>query len=178
MDKGGRGRAKIPVALQVRVLFRDRWLCHWCHRPTVFAPALKYLERFAQEQGYRRPLAYYDFHYKRDAAPMLDHLAAVIDHVKAYSSGGAHDESNFVTACNKCNMTKGNRNIDEWSNPGKPVKGKYGEPQYWDGFVSLFMILAGQRKEDLRGSEREWYLAFEEYFHSQPYDSEFPRTNA
>jgi len=131
---------------------------------------LKYLEEFVRKQGYSYPLAYYDLRYRRDAAPMLDHLAAVIDHVEAYSSGGAHDESNFVTSCNKCNLTKSNRNLEEYrrNNPGKPVKGKYGELQYWDGFVSLFMILAGQKKKELRGSEREWYLAIERYLKLSP----------
>lgn len=135
MDKRGRGRAKIPIAVQVRVLFRDGWLCHWCQRPTVFAPALKYLEGFAREQKYPRQLAYYDFRYRRDAAPMLDHLAAVIDHVEPHSSGGAHDERNFVTSCNKCNMTKSNRSPKEYlrSNPAKPVRGKYGEPRTGTG---------------------------------------------
>ena len=101
---------------------------------------------------------------------MLDHLAAVIDHVEPYSSGGAHDESNLAPACNKCNITKSNRDLEDYlaKNPGKPVKGKYGEPQHWDGFVSLFMILAGERERDLKGSEGEWYFAFKEYFAALP----------
>jgi 5-methylcytosine-specific restriction endonuclease McrA len=40
--------------------------------------------------------------------PLLDHLGAVVDHVEAFSRGGTHDETNFVTACNKCNARKNN----------------------------------------------------------------------
>jgi 5-methylcytosine-specific restriction endonuclease McrA len=165
MGETGKRRTKIPVVVQVRVLFRDGWLCHWCHRPTVFAPAMKYLEAFVKDQGYRYPLAFYDFRYRRDAAPLLDHLAAVVDHVEALSRGGAHDETNFVAACNKCNLTKSNRTVKDYvaENPGKRVKGKYGEPAHWDGFASLFLILAVANETKLLGSEREWYRALREY---------------
>ncbi len=78
MDKGGRGRAKTQMALQVRVrISRQVGTAVGATRPTVFAPALKIPREIRAGQGYRRPLAYYDFHYRRDVAPMLDHLAAV-----------------------------------------------------------------------------------------------------
>src|ERR1700680_4038891 len=35
--------------------------------------------------------------WRRDKAPLLDHLGAVSDHVEAHSRGGAADEANFVT---------------------------------------------------------------------------------
>ena len=129
----------------------------------MFAPALKYLQRFVKDQGYGRPIAYWEFYYRRDAAPMLDHHAAVIDHVEAFSRGGAHDESNFVTACNKCNASKNNRNVEDHLNrrPSRPVKGKYGEPTHWDGFASLFIVLS--KSYDLSVHERRWCRAIEEY---------------
>lgn len=158
-------RLKIPIDIQLRVLFRDGWLCRWCHRPTVFPLALKYLAKFVSGRGYPYPIAYYDFRNRRDAAPMLDHLAAVIDHVNAYSQGGVHAESNFATACNKCNLRKNNRKMEDYQKEksGKPVKGKYGEPLYWDGFVSLFLILVRENKAALSASERKWYNAIETY---------------
>ncbi len=139
-----RARALIPHDLQVRVSRRDGWICRWCHRPVVFAPALRVLERFARERGFEGPLAYYDPRWRRDRAPLLDHLAAVIDHLEAFSRGGVHDEMNFVTACNKCNARKNNVVAEEFQRavPAHTVKGKYGEPQHWDGFSTLFVLLA------------------------------------
>ena len=156
-------RSKIPIAVQVDILFRDGWICRWCHRPTVFGPALKLMERFVEQSGYRHPLAYYDLRYRRDKAPMLDHLAAVIDHVEAFSKGGAHGVDNFVTACNKCNVRKNARESSafEKDQPGHPVKGKYGEPKHWDGFVGLFMVLSAMAPSALTTSEKAWRAALQ-----------------
>jgi hypothetical protein len=158
-------RPKIPISTQVRVLFRDRWICHWCHRPTVFPLALKYLDRFVKGKGYTAPIAYYDFRYRRDAAPLLDHLAAVIDHVKPFSKGGDGDEQNLVVACNKCNMRKTDRLPEDHveREPDKPVKGRYGEPKHWDGLASLFLVLGRDDLHVLTPNEREWFYALEEF---------------
>jgi 5-methylcytosine-specific restriction endonuclease McrA len=155
-------RSRLPLSheLQVRVFRRDRWLCHWCHRPVVFAPALRLLEEFARRRGYDGPLAYHDARWRRDRAPVLDHLAAVVDHVEAFSKGGAHDEANFVTACNKCNARKNNVIAEDFKRavPSRAVKGKYGEPAHWDGFSTLFVLLA-RDSADLPTSERRWLAA-------------------
>lgn len=163
-------RAKISLETQIRVLFRDGWLCRWCHRPTVFGPAFRLLDRFVRREGYDHPLAYYDLRYRRDAAPMLDHLAAVIDHVEAYSKGGEHGEANFVTACNKCNIRKNARVAEEYEKekPGRPVKGKYGEPKHWDGLVAVFMVLSAAYPAELTASERAWRLALDEFLSGRP----------
>ncbi len=91
-------------------------------------------------------------------------MGAVIDHIEAFSKGGAHDEQNFVVACNKCNSRK--HNADAWTyerrNPLKPVRGKYGEPEHWDGLVSLFLVLAGKGAE-LRPSESRWERAIRKH---------------
>jgi hypothetical protein len=83
-----------------------------------------------------------------------------VDHVEAFSRGGAHDESNFVTACNKCNARKNNVTVEDFRQtaPPRPVKGKYGEPVAWDGFSTLFLLLA-QGRGDLSGSEKGWLAA-------------------
>lgn len=33
-------RLKIRLEVQVKVFFRDKWLCRWCDRPVIFPPAL------------------------------------------------------------------------------------------------------------------------------------------
>jgi 5-methylcytosine-specific restriction endonuclease McrA len=158
----GRVRAPLSYDLQVRVFRRDRWICRWCHRPVIFAGALKLLEVLVRERGHVGPLAYFDMRWRRDRAPLLDHLAAVVDHVEAFSGGGAHDESNFATACNKCNARKNNTRVEafEQAVPQRKVKGKYGEPQHWDGFSALFVLL-GQGREDLTASEKGWLRALD-----------------
>jgi hypothetical protein len=62
-------------------------LCRWCRRPVIFAPAMKYLARFMQEQGHKGLLAYWSSAYRRDASPLLDELAAAVDHVTPFSAG-------------------------------------------------------------------------------------------
>src|SRR5262245_60662202 len=109
-----RRRTALRKDLQVRVFRRDRWLCRYCGRPVIFAPAMKYLERYARARGYVGPLAWFSFTWRWDASPMLDGLAAVIDHVKAFSKEGAHDERNFATACNKCNVRKSAEAVDDF----------------------------------------------------------------
>jgi hypothetical protein len=80
-----------------------------------------------------------------------------VDHVEAFSRGGAHDETNFVTACNKCNARKNNVVVEEFQRavPARPVKSRYGEPQHWDGFATLFVVLANG-SADLSASEKRW----------------------
>jgi 5-methylcytosine-specific restriction endonuclease McrA len=160
-----RNRAPIPYDVQVRVLFRDGWICRWCRRPVVFGPALRLLQKFATEAGYSRPLAYYHRNWSRAGAPLLDYMGAVIDHVEAFAKGGDHGEANFVTACNKCNTRKNDHNPADWEreNPPRLVRGKYGEPLHWDGLVSLFLVIAAQGAE-LGSSEKLWEKAIRKYF--------------
>lgn len=159
--QGSRRRAALTKELQVSGFRRDRWLCRWCGRPVIFAPAMKYLERYVRSQGYTGPLAWSSFAWRRDASPLLDHLGAVIDHVQAFSTGGAHGESNFVTACAKCNMRKNAEVAErfEKKQPLKAVKGKYGEPEHWDGFSTLFVLMVREDQRGVTRSEMEWYRA-------------------
>ena len=85
----------------------------------------------------------------------------MIDHVEAYSRGGTHDDPNFVTSCNKCNMRKSAGSAEKFSSrlPLVPIKGKYGEPVHWDGFSSLFILLAERSLQAAIRSEREWLIA-------------------
>lgn len=44
----------------------------------------------------------------------------------------------------KCNVRKSAGEMTGYlkENPPRRVKGKYGEPKYWDGLSSLFLVLA------------------------------------
>ena len=68
---------------------------------------------------------------------------------------------NLATACNKCNGRKSAKTRVKWgARPmEKPVKGKYGEPQNWDGLSSLFVMLAQRNQAALTASERDWLRA-------------------
>jgi len=161
-DNKKQSRSRIPYDVQVRVLYRGRWLCYWCARPVVFAPALRLVQEFVSKGGCLRPTAYFHQNWSRAEAPLLDHLGAVIDHVKAHVKGGAHDESNFVVACNKCNARKSDVDAIEHGrrHPLKSVHGKYGEPEHWDGLVSIFLVLAAQGWS-LSSAEAKWKRAIE-----------------
>src|SRR5438270_117559 len=97
---------KILAATKIAIFRRDRWLCHWCRKPVIFHPAMKLLEQYVRESGVREPLAYFDLRWRRDGSPLLDELAAVIDHRNSLHRGGSNEEPNFVTACNRCNIRK------------------------------------------------------------------------
>lgn len=111
-DVEHRVRKPLTKELQLSVFSRDRWICRWCNRPVIFAPAMRLLEREMRKSGRAEPLAYYHAHGTRDGAPLLDELWAVIDHVEAFSTGGANTGENLATACNKCNGRKNSASLD------------------------------------------------------------------
>jgi 5-methylcytosine-specific restriction endonuclease McrA len=157
---GKAGRNSLPKPSQVKVFYRDHWLCRWCKRPVIFAPAMKYLQQHLSDAGYK-DLAYWRYAYDRHGAPLLDDLAAVLDHVTAFSVGGPGNAENLVTACNKCNTRKNNSDAAAWerAHPVKAIKGKHGEPVDWDGFSSLFLFFAGKYAANLTKSEKAWVKA-------------------
>ena len=127
----------------------------------IFAPALRYLDALARVHGVKESLAYFHPNWTRRDAPLLDHLGAVIDHVEAHSRGGTDAEDNCATACNKCNARKNATALTDFTAraPRQSVKGRYGEPVAWDGFSTLFLILARQMPTMVTPSEREWLTA-------------------
>ena len=122
---------------------------------------MKYLEREVRKTGADTPLAYYHAHWTRQGSPLLDLLGAAIDHVEAFSTGGVSDIENLATACNKCNGRKSAATLAKLGErpKDKPIKGKYGEPQNWDGLSTLFVILAERNPDGLTKSERDWLRA-------------------
>ena len=119
---------------------------------------MKYLERELRRSGQDEPVAYYHAHWTRADSPLLDELGAVIDHTHAFSRGGADSAENLITACNRCNGRKSAAPVEKWEQrpKPKPVKGRYGEPQHWDGLSTLFVMLARRDPQSLTLGEREW----------------------
>jgi hypothetical protein len=124
----------------------------------VFPPALRLLESFIRRGGHNGKLAYYHLNYRRDKAPLLDEQAAVVDHRQPHSQAGDDGADNLVTACNRCNMIKGDKRADTFIQGLRRhrVKGKHGEPVDWDGFTSLFIRLADEGDVVLTKSEEHW----------------------
>lgn len=124
----------------------------------IFAPAIRYLESFARAKGVTGPLAYHHLHWTRRDAPLLDHMGAVLDHVKAHRDSGKSDLDNLVTACCKCNALKSAQKREEFENKLRRhlVKGKYGEPEYWDGLSALFVVLIKDNPDIASDSELDW----------------------
>jgi 5-methylcytosine-specific restriction endonuclease McrA len=156
-------RPSIPYSVQVEVFFRDGWLCSHCRRPTIFHLALKQLSEVVGAEFPELALAYWNPQWRRDAAPLLDELAASVDHIQAYSKGGAHDTSNFATICARCNARKSNRSSEEHLAVNKPwvVHGIHGEPSKWDGLASVFVYFARRCERSLTATEQGWLREFE-----------------
>lgn len=124
----------------------------------IFAPAIRYLEKFVRMKGVTSPLAYHHPHWTRRDAPLLDHMGAVIDHVAPHRDGGKSDRENLVTACCKCNALKSAQKREEFERKlhRHRVKGKYGEPDHWDGFSALFVVLIEDNRDTASVSELDW----------------------
>ncbi|HET9146084.1 MAG TPA: HNH endonuclease signature motif containing protein [Sphingomicrobium sp.] len=154
-------RLPLPRTLQIKIFRRDGWLCHLCKRPVIFAPAMRLLEREVMMDGYAGRLAYYNERWTREGAPLLDQLAAVIDHVEAHAKGGKNGEDNLATACCKCNAQKSDAARDQYlvRSPKHKIKGKFGEPQHWDGLSTLFVTLANRDLNALTVTEQQWLKA-------------------
>jgi 5-methylcytosine-specific restriction endonuclease McrA len=151
-------RPPLSKKLQLRIFRRDKWVCRRCNRPVIFAPVMRLIEGEVRRADRTEPLSYYHAHWTRDGAPLLDELGAVIDHVEAHSTGGSSQEPNLATACCKCNAQKSASTAEshQTKHPRKPIKGKGGEPQHWDGLSALFVVLAERDRSVLTGSERDW----------------------
>jgi hypothetical protein len=125
---------------------------------------MKFLQQYVQSCHPDAKLAYWSLAYRRDESPLLVELAAMIDHVEPVSEGGSDEKTNLVTACYECNARKSNMGAAEFLKkyPPKRVNGKYGEPEHWDGFSTLFLTLLQQHRDVATRSELEWYGAFED----------------
>lgn len=151
-------RPPLSKELQLCVFRHDKWVCRWCNRPVIFAPVMRLIEREVSAAGNGEQLSYYHAHWTRAGAPLLDELGAVIDHIEAHSTGGSSKRDNLATSCCKCNAQKSAGTVESHRtrHPHKAIKGKYGEPQHWDGLSALFVVLAQRDRSELTASERDW----------------------
>lgn len=165
-------RPSIPIPRQVAALFRDKWLCRYCGRPVIFAPALKYLGQFVKSQGFDKSLAYYDMRYSRYASPLLEDLGLAIDHVDAFVKGGSNDLDNLVTACSPCNAQKsaGTSKDHLRRHPRRLIRSKHGEPTRWDGLASYFIVVGRANPKALTAQELKWFTALEGYLKEHAID--------
>lgn len=150
-------RKPIAKAVQLEIFRRDGWICRWCGRPVIFGPAIRLLELEANRVAVP-PVTYYHAHWTRRHSPLLDELGAVLDHIDALAAGGEDSPANLCTACNKCNGRKSNRATTDWEARDKraPIKGRYGDPDGWDGFTSVFVSLSQANRAQLNSGERAW----------------------
>jgi hypothetical protein len=152
-------RKQLSKSAKIRIWKKGGWLCYWCRRPLIFGQAMKLL---ALDTG---APAYFHAHWTRDTAPLLDELGAVLDHKECFVDHPDLDvEGNLVAACCKCNARKSSTPLGQFEKRPrrKPIKGKYGEPQHWDGLTSLFLTLAKRHQDALTAEDRSWVNAIEE----------------
>ena len=78
--------------------------------------------------------------------------------MQAHRGGGSDDESNLVTTCHKCNIRKGDSHATEFTqrSPRRLIKGKYGEPEHWDGLSTMFVILLERFPNVASAADRDW----------------------
>jgi hypothetical protein len=110
----------------------------------ILAQAMKYLAEEIRCDGNTPLRGYYHENWKREEAPLLDELGAVID---------KRDGANPRTACWRCNTQ---RTADESERTGPDMAN-------WDGTSGVFVFLAKQKRHEgrLTAYERELLIALE-----------------
>jgi len=135
-------RPPISNATRMTVFVRDGFLDRYTGHRLVLPATLRLLSHF---------LAPHFPYNKNWAAPPRCHegyweLQATIDHVDAWTRGGVHDESNFVTVCQDTNNIKGNIAVSDlgWTicEPG--------DLQNWDGLSGWYLRHFEPRQESYR----------------------------
>ena len=155
-------RKILTKTVQISIFRRDGWMCRWCKKPVIFAPVMKLISLEVNISGFRGDLAYHHAHWTRQQSPLLDKLGAVLDHVRAFSTGGLDSIENLVTACNKCNGQKSVAPVADFEKrPRKFVNGKYGEPLHWEGLSELFVALCRRFPSELSISDKQWLAAIQ-----------------
>jgi len=125
---------------QLEVWYRDAWHCRYCLEPVFFSPALKVLEELGPGHSY------YHGNGKTGAMiPLFQWTWASVDHVLAVTLGGSNDPENLVTACWRCNLTKGGKSSSDFS-PVRPIPSEQ-KALNWDGFAAVYAALLPQNDE-------------------------------
>ncbi len=138
-------RKNIPKKIQFAVWCRNHWACRYCGAPVFFSPALKLLDKISPGHGY-----YHRNGKENEMVDLFQWTWASIDHIVPFSKGGEDEEANFVTACWRCNLKKGNSLCKEAKIEPNKVN-LSAQLANWDGFSSLYLLLA-----DKIDKEDEW----------------------
>ncbi len=138
-----------PLQVQAVAFARDRYVCVYCGRRTVFLQVLNLLARAFPEELPRHP------NWKRAETHRLYwDLTTTIDHVHPVSRGGSVDAvENLATACSRCQYQKGNRPVESlgW----RPHR----TSAEWDGLTELYRPL-WEALGRPAGVHRRWLAAF------------------
>ena len=132
--KSATGSKRMPNDAEKRAVWqRDSYSCRYCGLPVIPREVLK---AFGDAIGADR--------FPMGRANKAQHGLALltwaqVDHVLPFSSGGATDTTNIVTACSACNFGKGRFTVDELGiddpRDHEPVASA------WDGLHSLLPAL-------------------------------------
>lgn len=153
-------RVALSPRLRLRIYRRDGFLCRYCSRETLFEPALRLLSELAPEV--------FPFHpnWKRGFVhPAYPTLTPSCDHLVPVARGGAAvDPMNLVTACARCQYSKGDYLLSEL----RGVELQPCRPSEWNGLTELYaqlfdLVCARQLDETARAaiqrSHRPWLAA-------------------
>lgn len=127
------GGRPLTAKEQWRVFRRDRFLCRYCGKRTLFVPVLRVLSALFPEE-----LPYHP-HWKWEVThPVYWTYSASIDHVVPVCRGGGSGIANLVTACYMCNSIKQNWLLEElrWELLQEPPPA-----ESWDGLSGSYLQL-------------------------------------
>jgi hypothetical protein len=137
-----------------RVFVRDGFIDRYSGERLVFPPVLRLI-------SLALPAAF-PFHrnWKTDVThPAYWEMGATIDHVIPVTSGGADDESNWVTTSMARNQAKQNWTLEQMGWTLHPL----GDFTKWDGLIRWFLEATAQQPQILTDpklqSIRQWHRA-------------------
>lgn len=122
------GRMQVSASVQASVFLRDRFICRYCSRKTIFGPVLRLVSLMAPTAMRYHP------HWKMTEC----HIAfwresTSCDHVIPVARGGSSKPDNLITACYMCNSIKQNWLVEELRWNVLPVW-----DTDWDGLIRYY----------------------------------------
>jgi hypothetical protein len=132
------------IVTKATVFRRDRWRCRWCGRPVFLPRSVRLLDFELESVGASE--RYYHPNWERSKSPLLDALGAIACQV---GSDFSDAPDSFATSCNWCFI--GGRT----ASPSGPIS----EDKTWDGFATVFTVLAQRYKSELTNDDRGWVKA-------------------
>lgn len=141
-------KATASFELLLSVFTRDNFSCRYCGTRTIFPGTMILLSKLLPNEFPCGPnWAWFDTH------PAVRLYTATLDHVYPLVRGGSHHADNLVTACWKCNLSKGSYLLEElgWS-LREPSEAPF------DGYQGLFLEILDRYPEQKRNSRiNRWH---------------------